>query len=78
LPNFIKTVSHNVSIETDDHRPEENVHPWKLRRLHRAIQTYLLDKKVSDEIEWQLDVVAVFLDMKTREARVRIIENVIL
>jgi len=66
-----------VSRETD-HRPEENVHPWKIKRLHRAIQTYLLEKKVSDETEHQLDVMAVFLDFKTRKAKIRTTENVIL
>ena len=66
-----------VSRETG-HLPEENVHPWKLKRLGRAIQTYLLEKKVSDETEWQLDVMAVFLDFKTRKARIRTTENVIL
>ncbi len=66
-----------VSYETE-YLPEENVHPWKLKRLGRAIQTYLLEKKVSDETEWQLDVMAVFLDFNTRRAKIRTTENVIL
>ena len=37
-------------------RPEENMHPGKLRRLHRAIQTYLLGKKIPGHIEWQIQV----------------------
>lgn len=73
----VKTVSHNVIHETD-YQPEDNVHPWKLKRLSRAIQTYLMEKKVSDETEWQIDVIAIFLDFKTRKARIRITENVIL
>jgi putative endonuclease len=73
----VKAVSHNVIHETD-YRPEENVHPWKMKRLHRAIQTYLLEKKVSDETEWQLDILAVFLDLSARKAKFRFTENVIL
>jgi len=60
------------------YRPEENVHPSKLKRLHRAIQTYLLDHKVPDEIEWQIDVACVYLDFSTRKAHVEVLENVIL
>ncbi len=69
----VKAVSHETG-----YLPEENVHSWKLKRLGRAIQTYLLENKVSDETEWQLDVMAVFLDFKTRKAKIRITENVIL
>ncbi|NOY35346.1 MAG: YraN family protein [bacterium] len=69
----VKTVS-----RVTNYLPEENVHPWKLKRLGRAIQTYLLEKKVSDETEWQFDVMAVFLDFNTRKARIRVVENVII
>jgi putative endonuclease len=60
------------------HEPEENVHLWKQKRLARAIRTYLLEKKISEETEWQIDIMAVFLDFKTRMAKIRITENVIL
>lgn len=59
------------------YRPEENVHPAKLKRLHRAIQTYLLDHKVPEDTPWQLDVACVYLDFATRRARVEMLENVI-
>jgi len=66
----------NVSRETSDlYRPEENVHPQKLRRIHRAIQTYLLERKI--DADWQIDVVTVKLDMGRRVARVEIIENIV-
>ncbi len=69
----VKTVSHIT-----EHQPEENVHLWKQKRLARAIRTYLLEKKIPEETEWQLDVMAIFLDFKTRRAKVRITENIIL
>jgi len=67
-----------VTREPAPYRPEENVHPGKVKRLHRAIQTYLLDHKVPEEMPWQLDVACVYLDFATRKARVEILENVIL
>lgn len=72
----VKSVSHSVSPET--WQPEENVHLWKQKRLARAIQTYLLEKKVSDETEWQFDVLAVFLDFNAQKAKFRFTENIIL
>ena len=67
-----------VSREKSEFRPEENVHPAKLKRLHRAIQTYLLDHKVPHETDWQIDVACAYLDFSSRKARVEMIENVIL
>jgi len=58
-------------------RPEENMHPWKVKRLRKVIQTYLMRKPVG-EILWQFDLMLVFLDLKDKKARVKIIENVIL
>ena len=62
---------------TDAYRPEDKVHPWKLKRLGRAVQTYLLDRNV-EEAEWQCDLVTVFLDLKSREAKVELLENIML
>jgi putative endonuclease len=78
----IKTVSREnldiVLCEISDYRPEENVHPWKIKRLSRAIQTYLLEKDISEEKEWQLDVLAVFLNLDKGQARCRLTENIVL
>ena len=71
----VKTV---VSYETCKYRPEENVHYQKLKRLSRVIQTYLLDKKVPYETEWQIDVLAVFLDLGNKKAKFRWTENIII
>lgn len=77
----VKSVSREASKlkgSRETYRPEENVHPAKIKRLYRAIQTYLLDHKVPEDVEWQLDVACVYLDFSTRRARVEMIENVIL
>lgn len=78
---FIEVKS--VSYETPrydsgqaSYRPEDNMHPWKLKRLARTIQTYLLHKKL--DCEWQLDLVTVKMNMETRKARVEIIENIVI
>ncbi|MEW5907899.1 MAG: YraN family protein [Patescibacteria group bacterium] len=69
----VKTVSHETG-----YKPEENIHLWKKKRLSRAIQTYLLENPDYEEQEWQIDTMAVFLDFKTKKAKIRMIKNVIL
>ena len=79
LLSFIEVKS--VSRENGSrgtYRPEENVHPAKLKRLHRTIQTYLLDHKVPESMEWRIDIACVYLDFSTRKAKVEMLENVIL
>lgn len=77
----VKTVSREnlqkVTREMDDYQPEENVHPQKLKRLSRTVQTYLLEKGLEDA-PWQFDVLAVFLDERNKQAKVRVTEDVIL
>ncbi|MCX6752896.1 MAG: YraN family protein [Candidatus Nomurabacteria bacterium] len=77
----VKAVTRDLSVnrETlDSWRPEDNMHPWKLKRLSRTIQTYLVAKKVPEDVEWQFDLLVVFLDMKKKKARVKRVEDVIL
>jgi len=79
----VKSVSretlNNVPHETlDEYKPEDNMHPWKLKRLSRTIQTYLLSKNISEEKEWQVDLLVVFLSLKDKMARVKVVSDIIL
>lgn len=73
----VKSVSRPVGVSRETLRPEENMHEGKIRRLHRAIQTYLLDRKVSESVEWQIDLACVFIDIEVKKGRVELLENVI-
>ena len=77
----VKTVSRgtqkNVSRETNDaYRPEDNIHEFKLKRIGRAIQAYLIE--FDYDLEWQFDAITVNLDEKTKIAKVRYIEGLVL
>ncbi|VAW13469.1 hypothetical protein MNBD_BACTEROID05-323 [hydrothermal vent metagenome] len=88
----VKTVSHDSGASCsascpackevkschDNYRPEDNLHPWKLKRLSRTIQTYLLEKDIFEEDEWRFDVIIVFLDQKTKKAKIRFLDNIII
>ncbi len=70
--------SYNDSDDRYEHRPEDNMHPWKLKRLSRTIQTYLLNKNVDEEKEWQVDLLVVYICQKEKKAKVKVVSDIIL
>lgn len=78
----VKSVSRNLDdvthVTNDDYQPEDNMHPWKLQRLGRAVQSYLLDRNVPDDAEWQFDLATVYIDMDKRLSRVELLEDIVL
>lgn len=63
-------------MRVDDYEPEDNVHPWKLKRLARTIEIYLSQKGIGDDVDWQIDVLAVYLDQAGREIKIDWLESV--
>ena len=70
--------SYNDSDERYQHRPEDNMHPWKLKRMSRTIQTYLLSQEIPDEKEWQVDLLVIYLCQKEKKAKVKVVSDIIL
>src|SRR4051812_3139846 len=55
----VKTVTCETALPStkkDNYRPEDNMHPWKLKRMSRTIQTYLVSQRIPEEKEWQVDL----------------------
>ncbi len=77
-----ETLNNGVSRETskniDNHRAEDNMHPWKLKRLSRTIQTYLVSNRVPEDREWQVDLLVVYLDLKNKKAKVKVVPDIVL
>jgi putative endonuclease len=57
-------------------RPEENLHEKKLERLSRTIETYLSENVLYNK-DWQVDLLAVYIDQNKKRARVRVLERVL-
>lgn len=78
----VKTVSRenisDVSRETEWHRPEDNIHPWKLQRISKTIQIYLSEKKIPVDATWEFAVIAIFVHEQSKRAKVRFLQNIIL
>lgn len=74
----VKAVSRVPSKGMDNYKPEDNIHPWKVKRLSRVIQTYLLERKVPENENWQFDICAVYLNMVDKKAIVKMSDDIIL
>ncbi|MFA6552506.1 MAG: YraN family protein [Candidatus Paceibacterota bacterium] len=64
--------------QNDSYRPEDNIHPWKLKRLSRTIQSYLAEKRIAESQKWQFDAITVLLNVKDKLAKIDFLENLIL
>lgn len=64
-----------LSRESNGYRPEEQIHPAKLKKIVRTAQLYMAYKE--DDREYQIDAVAVILDPITRRARCRHYEQIL-
>lgn len=77
----VKTVSYETKSELQKAvsygtwRPEENVNPAKLKKMHRAIESWLMENNI--DAEWQVDVIAVRIVPREKYATIKCIPNVI-
>lgn len=62
------------SVSRDTFMPEENVTREKLKKLERVVETWISEQKYAGE--WQIDVMAVEIDMEKRMGKCRFIERV--
>lgn len=75
LIHFVEVKGH---VGSNEARPEFNVHFWKAKRLWRAIQTWFLDHPDYEDYEWQVDIMAVMVDLHKRKAVIRWTKNIML
>ena len=68
----VKTISNPL------YRAEENMHSWKLKRLRRAVQTYLLENGHLEKYDWQFDLITVLLDFDKRVGKVKHFKDIII
>ncbi|MDQ5901458.1 MAG: putative endonuclease [Patescibacteria group bacterium] len=68
----------NVTHVTNNlYRPEENLSFNKFLKIAKTIDIYLSEKHVSPETSWQIDLACVYIDLKTKQGKVEILENII-
>lgn len=62
----------------DRHRPEENVHPFKIHKIRKMVSVYLEEYCQNREVDFAFHVICVYLNFVSRTAKVKMIENIIL
>ena len=72
--HFIEVKSGSF-IGQASYRPEENISKSKIERLRRTISSYIAE---NGGAEWQFDVLVVKIDFDTKEAKVDMMDNIIL
>ena len=85
LDKNVPRVTQNLKPESQklkpNYNPAENMHPWKIKRFVRAVETYLLSskgQKINNSVGgWQIDLLVVYLDLDKKIARCEIFEKVI-
>lgn len=77
----VKTVSYGTksdlqtAISRGTWRPEENVHKSKLKRLCKAIESWIMEHNYDGE--WEIDVIAVKIVPREKYASVKFLHNII-
>lgn len=71
----VKSVSYETA-KFNDYDPENNVDDWKIKKLNRVIQSYLGYIKAPEEQQWQINIMAIFVDLKNKKAKIRITEDI--
>jgi len=78
----VKAVSYETkdaltsSVPRGRWQPEENVHAFKLKKLSRAIESWL--QEYNYDKEWQIDVITVKLVPREKFATVKYLPNIII
>jgi putative endonuclease len=57
--------------------PLDNVHHNKLERLYRTIEIYRLAEKISPETPFQVNILAIYINQSTKEAKVLPLWNIV-
>ncbi len=71
--------SGEVTHETKSgYRPEENLSFHKFLKITKTIDLYMIEKNVSPETPWQIDLACVYIDLDKKRGRVEILENIII
>ncbi len=70
----VKTIT---SAQSGGYLPEDKVNFQKQKQLIKIAQDWLSEKKIPLESKWQIDVMAIKIDLESKKAKIRHIQNAI-
>lgn len=57
--------------------PEEKVNFAKQKKILKAAESWLMEKKISFETKWQIDVIAIEINSQNQKVKIRHFQNVV-
>ncbi len=75
--NFIEVKTLVSGGRTSAISPEEKVDYVKQRKLMKMAESWLMEKKISLDSPWQVDVISIQIDSVSKKAKIRYFQNAI-
>ena len=72
---FIEVKS--ISSQSQDFQPEDKVNFLKQKKLIKTAQFYFLEKRVSLNRKWQIDIISLKIDFNSKKAKLRHFKNAV-
>ncbi len=67
----------DIYTREGNYRPEDHMDTWKIQRLRRVIQTYLMSADIKEDQEWQFDLICVYF-LEGKLWKVEVVGDIIL
>ena len=71
----VKTLTQNCGGLTSAISPEDKVDYWKQRKILKAAENWLMEKKIALDSPWQIDVVSIRIDSDLKKAKIQHFQN---
>lgn len=75
--DIISFVEVKTSKENPSFFPEEKVNFKKKRKLIRSAESWLLKRKIPLDSKWQIDIIAIEIDLQSKKPKISHFENVL-
>jgi putative endonuclease len=75
---FVEVKTLQKSGLSEDFSPETKVNYSKQKKIIKTAQSYFLEKRVSLETKWQIDILSIIVDFEKRKAKIKHFENAII
>ena len=72
----VKTLTQNHRGRVSVVSPEEKVNFSKQRKIEKAAESWLMKKKIPLNSKWQIDVIAIKIDLNFKKAKIRYFTNI--
>lgn len=65
-----------LSLSVPSFYPEQKVDYWKQRKIIKAAESWLMEKKIPFDSEWRIDIVAIRINPDAQKAKIHHFQNI--